>query len=645
MPRFSQEYQQLATAVRALAVDQVEAAQSGHPGAPLGFADVATVLWADFLKFNPDCPTWAGRDRFILSNGHASALQYALLYLTNLGAPGHKPTLDDLRHFRQLGHWTAGHPEADHPRGVETTTGPLGQGLATAVGMALADQRAAAQGDTTQTQRKTYVVVGDGCLMEGLSHEALELAGHWRLHNLVVLFDDNGISIDGPTALAVSTDHSARLAAYGFTVLTCDGHHYASIYAALQAAQASDKPVFIRCKTHIGWGTSRQDLAKAHGEPLGAEIVAQLRQQQPGWPAEPFTVDPTALALWRACGTATHTTPQQAYTPPAQADLHAALAAVLPALTASAMATRKASQICLGALQPLVPSLVLGSADLTPSNLVNPPAAKPLQAGQYQGQYLHYGVREHAMGAVMNGLALAGPTWAVGATFLSFLDYLKPALRLSALMRTKVTYVFTHDSIGLGEDGPTHQPIEHLAMLRAIPGVLTLRPADAIETAEAWLVAAAHPGPTVLVLSRQNVSLLRTPALKPDTVACGGYILQPEAGPLQGVFIATGSEVTLALAAQAELSQRGIHTRVVSLPSWELFRQQPAAYRHHILPPTCTARVAIEAAHALGWHEWVGATGRVVGMTTFGASGKAADLYQHFGITAAAAAQAMEAQL
>lgn len=628
MPNFNN----LANALRFLAIDAVETAQSGHPGMPMGMADVATVLFTQFLRFNPADSHWPNRDRFVLSNGHGSMLQYALLHLT-----GYDVSLDSLKNFRQLNSPAAGHPEFGHMPGIETTTGPLGQGFANAVGMALAQEMSATRGEPLNN--KTYVVVGDGCLMEGLSHEAAELAGHLRLKNLIVLFDSNGISIDGPTSLSQSTNIHNRFAAYGFNVLEVDGHNPDAIATVLREAQTAHKPTFIICHTHIGFGSGKQDTAKAHGEPLGKDEVAATRTKL-NWPHAPFEIPAEIRAAWLEAG--------KRSLPDYKASQHKATkvdtAALLSSLCTNkdSLSTRKASGLCLEKLAANLPQLILGSADLTPSNNTKTAAAKPITADDFSGNYIHYGIREHAMAAVMNGLALYGNIIPAGGTFLCFLDYMKPAVRLTAVMGKQVVYIFTHDSIGLGEDGPTHQPIEHLASLRALPNMVTLRPADLVETAAAWHTAINRTdGPTALILSRQNLPAL-TKAEHFSFAQKGGYVISPEGGKLQGIFIATGSEVQLAIAAQQQLAAQGIHTRVVSLLSWELFRQQPQKYRDDILPPIITARVGIEAAAHLGWHEWLGLNGKFIGMHSFGASAPATDLFNHFNITADAATTAMK---
>lgn len=625
MPHFNN----LANALRFLAIDAVEAARSGHPGMPMGMADVVTVLFTRFLRFNPQDPYWPNRDRFILSNGHGSMLQYALLHLT-----GYDVSLQSLKNFRQWGSPAAGHPEYGHMPGIETTTGPLGQGFANAVGMALAQEMMAAREGGEHFSNKTYVVVGDGCLMEGLSHEAAELAGHLRLKNLIVLFDSNGISIDGPTSLTQSTHTRQRFEAYGFDVLEADGHDPEAITEALHTAQNARQPTFIIFNTHIGFGSGRQDTAKAHGEPLGEVEVAATRTGL-HWPHPPFVIPDDIRAAWLEAGQRSlaeykASRPQRAV--PNMLDTAALLAPLCT--TTDNISTRKASGLCLEKLTAALPQLVLGSADLTPSNNTKTSGAQPIIPTDFSGNYIHYGIREHAMAAVMNGLSLYGHFIPAAGTFLCFVDYLKPALRLSALMGKQVVYIFTHDSIGLGEDGPTHQPIEQLASLRATPHLVTLRPADGVETAAAWHIALQRrTGPTALILSRQNLPPLAQPTQFNDA-CCGGYVLSAEEGVLQGIFVATGSEVQLALQAQKELTTQNIYTRVVSLPSWELFRQQPQQYRDAVLPPAVVARVGIEAASPLGWHEWLGFHGRFIGMTGFGASAPADTLYAHFNITA-----------
>ncbi len=651
---------EMANAIRALAMDAVERAQSGHPGMPMGMADVATVLFANFLKFDPRHPDWPDRDRFVLSAGHGSMLLYALLYLT--GYPG--MTLDELRNFRQLGSRTAGHPEYGHAPGIETTTGPLGQGLANAVGMALAERLLAARFGHGLVDHYTYVIAGDGCLMEGISQEAITLAGHLGLGKLIVLFDDNRITIDGPTDLATSERELDRFRAAGWDVQAVDGHMPAEIYGAIAEAKSTKRPSLIACRTTIAFGApTKAGTAAAHGAPLGAEEIAGARERL-GWPWPPFEIPDHVLESWRRAsdrGKAKFADweARLAEHPEAE-EFRRLVAGDLPdgwrealaelrrefAAKAPAVATRKASGETLAALAPRVPELLGGSADLTGSVNTQAPGMAPIAPGEFEGRYVFYGVREHAMAAIMNGVALHRGFIPYGGTFLVFTDYCRPAIRLSALMGQRVIYVMTHDSIGLGEDGPTHQPVEHLAGLRAIPGLQVFRPADAVETAECWECALeSREAPSVLVLTRQSVPTVRAP----DTVgknlsARGAYVLAPADGAARVTLIATGSEVALALEARETLQGEGIPTTVVSMPCWALFDRQPADYRAAVLGPG-TVRVAVEAAAALGWERYVGENGGIVAMRSFGASAPAEQLYEHFGITAAAVVAAAKERL
>ncbi|MEE8534058.1 MAG: transketolase [Alphaproteobacteria bacterium] len=651
----------MANAIRALAMDAVQAANSGHPGMPMGMADVATVLFTRFLKFDPARPDWPDRDRFVLSAGHGSMLLYALLYLTGY----EDMTLDQLRNFRQLGSLTPGHPEYGHAPGIETTTGPLGQGIANAVGMALAERLLAARYGEAVVDHFTYVIASDGDLMEGLSHEAASLAGHLRLRKLIVLFDDNHISIDGPTELTVDDDQRARFASYGWQTTAVDGHDPDAVAEAIAAARQSDRPSLIACRTTIGYGApTKAGTAATHGAPLGADEVAGARAAL-GWPHPPFEVPDHVLGAWRtasARGAAAATAWDAAL-----AGLDATLAAEfertrrgdLPptfddaviglkrrlADERPAWATRKASQEALEALTPAVPEMIGGSADLTGSNNTKAKDMAVVRADDFSGRYIHYGVREHAMAAAMNGLALHRGVIPYGGTFLVFTDYCRPAIRLAALSGLRVIYVMTHDSIGLGEDGPTHQPVEHLAALRAMPNLNVFRPADAVETAECWALALEAPRtPSVIALTRQGVPALRTEHTDDNLCARGGSVLAEADGAAKATLIATGSEVSVAIAARETLQEEGIATRVVSLPCWELFDAQDDAYRASVIDPG-TARVAIEAAAPMGWERYVGEAGTVVGMTSFGASAPAKDVFQHFGITAEAVVDAVKARL
>ena len=652
----------LANAIRALSMDAVERAKSGHPGLPLGFADVATVLFCRFLKFDSSRPHWPDRDRFVLSAGHGSMLLYALLYLT--GYPD--IDIEEIRNFRQLGSRTAGHPERGLAAGIETTTGPLGQGLANAVGMALAERNMAARFGDALVDHRTYAVAGDGCLMEGISQEAVSLAGHLKLDRLTVLYDSNEVSIDGPTGLASSDDAVARFEAAGWHARRVDGHDPEAVAAALAAAAAAPAPSLIECRTVIGYGApTKAGTAACHGAPLGAGEVAAAREAL-GWPHPPFSVPPDILAVWRAAGArgaAARTAWEVRRAALAGSDraafdaavagavpntLGAALAALKERLLEErpAIATRAASKQALGAAAGVLPVLLGGSADLSDSNGAKAAGMKTITPDDYGGRYLHYGVREHAMGAIMNGMALHGGIIPYGGSFLVFTDYCRPALRLSALMRIRVIYVMTHDSIGLGEDGPTHQPCEHLASLRAIPNLLLFRPADAVETTECWELALANAErPSVLVLTRQAVPCLREDAAG-NACARGGYVLREASTRRpQAVLLATGSECAVAEAARRTLEADGVPTRLVSLPCWALFDQQDESYRRNVLGDAGAVRVAVEAASPLGWDRYVGPAGSTVGMRGFGASAPAKDLYAHFGITAEAVVAAVRARL
>ena len=654
----------MANAIRALSMDAVEQARSGHPGMPLGLADVATVLFGRFLKFDPARPDWPDRDRFVLSNGHGSMLLYSLLYLT--GYPD--IDIDEIRNFRQLGSRTAGHPEYGLAAGIETTTGPLGQGLANAVGMALAERSMAARFGADLVDHHTYVVCGDGCLMEGISQEAISLAGHLRLDRLIVLYDSNDISIDGPTSLSCSDDARTRFESAGWHTQRVDGHDPDAVAAAIGAAKAEPRPSMIECRTVIGYGApTKAGTAGSHGAPLGPDEIAGTREAL-GWPHAPFTVPGAILDAWRAAG-ARGREAREAWEarraaldagqraefdgtatgalPPALAEALAGLKATL-ADERPTIATRVANKRVIGAIADALPSLLGGSADLTGSNGTKSDELAPITPGDYGGRYLYYGVREHAMGAVMNGMALHGGVIPFGGTFLTFTDYCRPAIRLSALMELRVIYVMTHDSIGLGEDGPTHQPVEHLASLRAMPNLLLFRPADAVETAECWELALANAErPSVLALTRQGVPYLRAEESDSEN-ACGrgGYVLrEASSGSPAVVLLATGSECAIADEARQTLEADGVPTRLVSLPCWELFDEQEPAYRESVLGGADAIRIAVEAASPLGWERYVGPGGTVVGMRSFGGSAPAKDLYAHFGITADAVVAAAKARL
>jgi transketolase len=651
----------LANALRFLAMDAVERARSGHPGMPMGMADVATVLFTRFLKFDPARPEWPDRDRFVLSAGHGSMLLYGLLHLTGYA----ELTLDQLKAFRQLGSLTAGHPEYGPTPGVETTTGPLGQGFANAVGMALGERLLNARFGDDIVDHYTYVIAGDGCLMEGISHEAASLAGHLGLGKLIVLFDDNGISIDGPTSLSVSDDQQARFAAYGWDVQAIDGHDPEAIAAALRAARKSVRPSLIACRTVIGYGApSKAGTAQTHGAPLGAEEIAGARAAL-DWPHPAFEVPEQVLNAWRAAGSrgseasAAWNERVAGLERAELSEFQRRLIGMLPAgweagLSAlkrqtseerPSVATRVASQRVLEVAASALPELLGGSADLTGSNNTRVAGQEAVSASDYAGGYIYYGVREHAMAAAMNGLALHGGFIPYGGTFLVFADYCRPAVRLSALMRQRVIYVLTHDSIGLGEDGPTHQPVEHLASLRAIPNLLVFRPADTVETAECWALALnSERRPSVLALSRQALPTVRLEHSEENLCAHGAYILAPAEAERQVTLIATGSEVSLALEARRLLREEGIHAAVVSMPCWELFAEQSQHYRDEVLGPG-TLRVAVEAGVGLGWERWIGTGGGFVGMADFGASAPGAELFQHFQITPEAVVQAVRERL
>jgi transketolase len=646
---------EMANAIRFLAIDAVEKAKSGHPGMPMGMADVATVLFSRFLKFDAAEPAWPDRDRFVLSAGHGSMLLYALLHLT--GYEG--VTLDQLKAFRQWGSKTPGHPEYGHTPGVETTTGPLGQGIATAVGMALAERLMNARFGNNFVDHHTYVIAGDGCLMEGLSHEAISLAGHLGLSRLIVLFDDNLISIDGATSLSCSDDQLARFKASGWSASRIDGHDPEAIAAAIERARNNDRPSLIACRTVIGFGApNRQGSEKAHGAPLGAEEVARTRAVL-DWPHAPFQIPQSVAAQWRKIGSRGHAARQSwiertgRLNPVARSPFHDALNRNLPSEYADAMArirdrfgaerpdiaTRQASQLVIDTIAEALPNLLGGSADLTHSNLTRARTQQPVQADCFEGSYIHYGVREHAMAAAMNGIALHGGFIPYGGTFLTFADYSRPAIRLAALMGVRVIHVMTHDSIGLGEDGPTHQPVEHLASLRAIPNLQVFRPGDAIETAEAWDCALQAQGnPSVLCLSRQALPTFRGVSDDTNLVALGAYVVVEPEGGRDVTLIATGSEVSIALKAAKLLAGDGIRAAVVSAPCFDLFRRRSEAYRAVVLGQA--PRVGIEAAIEGDWMRWLGDGGEFVGMTGFGASAPAATLYREFGITAEAVAVA-----
>ena len=636
----------MANAIRALAMDAVQAANSGHPGMPMGMADVATVLWTQFLKFDPAAPRWADRDRFVLSAGHGSMLVYALLYLSGYASP----TIGDIRDFRQLGSVCAGHPENFLIPGIECTTGPLGQGLAMGVGMAMAERHLNAVFGTDLVDHRTWVIAGDGCLMEGINHEAVGLAGTLGLGRLNVLWDDNRITIDGDASLSTSEDIPARYRASGWHVASCDGHDFADIARALAEAAADPRPSLVACRTLIGKGAPNKEGGhNVHGSPLGADEVAATRAHL-GWTAAPFEIPADILTAWRATGargrdahaaweTRNAGNPQRAEFDrrmagelPPLADAEAAFAAWLA--TPRKVATRKASELALDVLAPLAPELFGGSADLTGSVFTKVKATPTFGQQAYGGRHVHYGIREFGMAAAMNGAALHGGVIPYGGTFLVFSDYCRNAIRMSALQHARVVYVLTHDSIGLGEDGPTHQPIEHVMSLRLIPNLNVFRPADIIETAECWQIALASPKtPSALILSRQNLPQLRE-ANTGNQSAKGAYRLIAATAARKVVLIATGSEVEIAIKTAQALETQGIGADVVSMPSWELFDAQDAAYRADVLPADAL-KVSIEAGVTTGWQKYV-CDGLTIGIDSFGASAPADILYAHFGLTAEA---------
>ena len=644
----------MANAIRALAIDAVEVAKCGHPGMPMGMADVATVLWTKILKYDAADPKWADRDRFVLSAGHGSMLLYALLHLTGHEGMG----LDTLKRFRQLHSPAAGHPEYHEHPAIEMTTGPLGQGLATAVGFAIAERLLAAKFGKSLVDHRTWVIAGDGCLMEGVSHEAGALAGHLRLSKLTVLFDDNSISIDGATELSTSEDPLKRFAAYGWAVRRIDGHDFTQIQSALAFAAKSTKPTIIACKTIIGFGApTKAGTAGSHGSALGG-AEAEAAKRALGWEHLPFTVPDDVAEPWKSAGSrgvpARRAWLKRLAKHPQKAEFERVMAGKLPEGWTEAMsaykaglaeqkpklATRQASQKALEVLVPAIPELIGGSADLTGSNLTMVKGMTGISPDNFAGKYIYYGVREHGMAAAMNGIALHGGLIPYGGTFFVFTDYMRPSIRLAALMGVRVIHVLTHDSIGLGEDGPTHQPVEHLASLRAMPNILLLRPADAIETAECWELAIRNStGPSLLVLSRQAVPALRDGA-NGNKCARGAYVLGEAEDKRVATLIATGTEVSLAVAAQAALAKEGIPVAVVSMPSFELFGQQDASYRDEVLGSA--PRIGIEAAAGFGWERWLGPDGIFIGMGGFGASAPAEELYEHFGITEAAIISAVK---
>ena len=641
-------HQDMANALRFLAADAVQKAKSGHPGMPMGMADVATVLFTGFLNFSASDPSWADRDRFILSAGHGSMLLYALLHLT-----GYEDfSLEELKNFRQLGSRTAGHPEYGHGAGIETTTGPLGQGIANAVGMALAERMLADRFGSDLVDHNTYVIAGDGCLMEGISHEAASFAGRLGLGKLIVFFDDNGISIDGSTDLAVNDDQLMRFEACGWNVSFCDGHDPDAIAQAINGAhEAQDKPSLIACKTIIGFGSpNKAGTAATHGAPLGEDEIATTREAL-NWPHSSFEIPEAVSSAWRRVG-AMKNAKKEAWRKRLddsgrKAEFERLISGTLPkdwqaslqdfkrkhSADKTKMATRKASQETLDVLAEVIPELAGGSADLTGSNLTKAKSQKPVTPGDFSGSYIHYGVREHGMAGAMNGIALHGGFVPYGGTFLIFTDYCRPAIRLSALMQQRVIYVMTHDSIGLGEDGPTHQPVEHLSSLRAIPNLNVYRPCDVVETAECWAASLETSStPSVLSLSRQGLPCLRTEHTEENLSSKGGYVLAEAEAKRDVTLIASGSEVEIAMEARDQLKAEGVSAAVVSMPCLDKFEEQSQDYRDQVTQPD-TPVVVIEAAIEQSWGKYLGRNGKFIGMSTFGASAPANELYEHFGIT------------
>ncbi|GAB4360081.1 MAG: transketolase [Oricola sp.] len=656
-----EKHDRMANAIRFLSMDAVEAAKSGHPGLPMGAADIATVLFSRFMKFDPINPSWPDRDRFVLSAGHGSMLLYSLLYLL-----GYEDiTIDEIRNFRQLGSKTAGHPEYGHAAGIETTTGPLGQGLANAVGMAIAERKLAAEFGSDLVDHHTYVLAGDGCLMEGISQEALSLAGHLRLNKLIVLWDDNGISIDGKVSLADSTNQLERFEASGWETHAVDGHDPDAIAGAIERARTSDRPSLIACRTTIGFGApTKAGSSKVHGSPLGAEEIAGARKAL-GWDSPPFEIPSEILDDWRLVGL---TAGKQRvawekrlagadaglrgeFERRMRGDLPAGLDAAMEeyrrqlAADQPKVATRKASEMALEVINGAVPETFGGSADLTGSNNTMTSQTAPVTPDDFSGRYLHYGIREHGMAAAMNGIALHGGLIPYGGTFLVFSDYARPSMRLASLMGIRSIFVMTHDSIGLGEDGPTHQPVEHLAALRAIPNHIVLRPADAMETAECWEIALRNEKtPSTLALTRQNLPALRTEFTADNRCALGAYELSPAGDDAVVSIFASGSEVEIALKAKETLEANGHPTRVVSVPSIDLFAQQSEDYRKAMIGDAAV-RIAVEAGIRQGWDAIIGSDGAFIGMESFGASGPYLQLYAHFGITPEAVVAAAETRI
>ena len=655
------KHDRMANAIRFLSMDAVQAANSGHPGLPMGAADIATVLFTRFMTHDPKQPDWPDRDRFVLSAGHGSMLLYSLLYLL-----GYEDiTLDEIRNFRQLGSRTAGHPEYGHAAGIETTTGPLGQGLANGVGMALAERILNARFGDDLIEHFTYVLAGDGCLMEGISQEAISLAGHLRLNKLIVMWDDNRISIDGPVSLADGTDQVKRFEASGWNAFHADGHDPDAIAEAIEKARASDRPTMIAFRTTIGFGApTKAGTAKAHGSPLGDEEIAATRKAL-NWDAEPFVVPSDILDDWRLAGLRSakerrawekrlagsegelRAEFERRMRGELPSDLDTAIAAYKRKLAGDKpdVATRKSSEMALEIINGVVPETIGGSADLTGSNNTKTSQTRPITPGDYSGRYVHYGIREHAMAAAINGMTLHGGLIAYGGTFLTFSDYARPAMRLASLMGIRSIFVMTHDSIGLGEDGPTHQPVEHLATLRTIPNHLVFRPADAVEAVECWQLALQRTNaPSTLALTRQNLPAVRTDHTDDNLCALGAYELRMASDDASVTIFATGSEVEIAVAARNALEKKGVATRVVSVPCFELFAEQSAEYQAAVIGEA-PVRIAIEAGVRQGWDRFIGSDGVFIGMDGFGASGPYKELYAHFGITAEAVVKAAETGL
>jgi transketolase len=647
----------MANAIRFLAMDAVQEANSGHPGMPMGMADVATVLFKNFININPDKPDWPDRDRFVLSAGHGSMLLYALHYLL-----GYKDMpIENIKNFRQINFNTAGHPEFGHAMGIETTTGPLGQGLATSVGMALSEKLLSKKFGADLVNHFTYVIAGDGCLQEGISHEAIEFSGHLKLSKLIVLWDDNQISIDGSTNLSNSANQISRFKAAGWHTQSIDGHNYLEIETAIANAKKSKKPSLIACKTKIGFGAPNlAGTSKTHGAPLGSEEIVATRKAL-GWQHKPFEIPKEILSDWKQtterAKILSDNWEKNLQQNPKKNRFLSYIDGIIPESyerkintfvkqmkkEMPKLATRQASQKTLEVINKSIPFTLGGSADLTGSNLTKTNGMKSISSRNFSGNYIHYGIREHAMGSIMNGVALHKGFIPYGGTFLVFSDYMRASIRLSALMSLRVVYVLTHDSIGLGEDGPTHQPIEHLAILRSTPNLNLIRPADIVETAEAWDIALKTNGPTVLALSRQGLKAFRSEKSSENKVSKGGYVLHENSKKRDLTIIATGSEIEIAMEASSLLSNDGINAAVVSLPCWELFDKQDYNYKSNVLGEC--PRIAIEAGTEMGWNKYIGEKGIFIGMNSFGASGPASELYKHFGITSDAVVNAAKKQL